>query len=112
MKAGERDKRVTFFSPIEVQNGSGGTEEGWVKEFTRWTGVLNLRGGEEVQAARLEAKRPVIFTVLYDSGTEQIGPDWKAEFDGMEFNIREFPVLSDNRLNLEFRADGNVKAGR
>lgn len=109
MTAGKLDRRALFQSPVTGDDGYGNEVTGeWKDEFIRWAGVQFLKGGEAVMASRLEGKQPVIVTVRADSETARITPEWRCVIDGRNYNIRELPRQSSNRLYLEFLAESGV----
>ena len=50
----------------------------WVTQVTRDARIQPLKGGEGVQAQRLEGAQPVIITVRRDSVTRTIDNAWRA----------------------------------
>lgn len=94
---GKLEQRATFYSPTASADGYGGVVNGWTEEFTYWTRRQFLRGAEDVQAARLQGRQPVILTVRRDSDTETITTEWKAAIDGVEYNIRTVEPHEDRR---------------
>tara|TARA_R110002012_G_scaffold101777_4_gene241148 strand:- start:1839 stop:2180 length:342 start_codon:yes stop_codon:yes gene_type:complete len=110
-RIGKLDRRIAFYSPISSSGGYGGTEYGWNLEFEVWTNVRYLKGGESVMAGRLEGKRPVVLTLRKSIDSVSISSNWKCNFDHMDFNIREAPKQSDDRLYVEFMVEGGVAVG-
>lgn len=109
MDAGDLYQKVAFDEPVTQSDGQGGTINGWSERFQRRAHYLWLRGGETVQAARLEGRQPLVITVRSDSGTRQITTDWRARDarSGAIFNIRGI-VPSDNRAFLEITVESGV----
>ena len=108
MHAGKLDQRAAFASPTSTTDVYGGTEDGWQDEFIAWCSVRYLRGTETVMAARMDSKRPVLLTLRKSPDSEQVHSGWKATINGDAYNIREEPRPTDDRLYLEFIAEGGV----
>jgi head-tail adaptor len=78
MGAGARSVRVAFDAPVSVPNGMGGTISDWADvPVVRWAHVRYLLGGETVLAARLEGVQPAVVTVISDTDTRAITPEWR-----------------------------------
>lgn len=90
MQAGELDCRVTLSSPTPVTDEYGNEEQGYTAEFTVWAKHLDLRGGEQVMAARLQGRQPSVFTVRSSAETRGIVPEWRltVERTGAVYNVR------------------------
>jgi SPP1 family predicted phage head-tail adaptor len=112
MAIGKLNRRVSFDAPAEIPDGHGGIETGWASPddaLTVWANFRYLRGGETVQAARLEGRQPIVVTVRTSSATRVITEAWRMrDRDGLEYNIRSGPVPTDNRAYLEFTVEGGV----
>lgn len=111
MQAGKLSKRIEFQKRSLADDGLGNTVGDFTPQFTVWGNVKYLRGGESVMAARLTAKQPAILTVRKSADTDIIAPEWRAKINGNYFNIREHPTPTDNRLYLQFLAEGGVASG-
>lgn len=111
MRSGRLDRLATFQRRTEAVDGYGNTLSDWSPAFTRPCHVLYKRGGETVQAARLEGRQPVVVTVRRDPETDTITSDWRCLIDGRVYNVREYPTPSENRLYLEFLAESGVASG-
>lgn len=110
---GKLNRRVEFDAPTAIPDGHGGGETGWTAPgdaVKLWANFRFLRGGETVQAARLEGKQPVVITVRNCTQAQQIDTSWRmrASRDGTHYNIRSGPVETDNRLYLEFTVESGV----
>jgi head-tail adaptor len=91
MEIGDLRDRVTFAQPASSTDEYGNVESGFEDQFTVAASILYVRGGEQVMAARLEGRQPVVLTIRSSSQSEQIGPGWKAtdaRDDSRIFNIR------------------------
>jgi SPP1 family predicted phage head-tail adaptor len=109
MAAGRLQERVLFQSPAPISDGQGGQEEGWSQGFECSANFMYLRGGETVQAARLEGRQPVVVTIRQSSLSRSINPEWRMvdARRGDIYNIRSI-VPSDNRLYLELTCEKGV----
>jgi len=112
MCAGSLDQRVAFDPPVSAPDGHGGTEVGW-DESRRVEASANfkyLRGGETVQAARLQGRQPIVVTIYSSSASRAISPAWRMRNlrDDTIYNIRSGPVPSDDRRVLEFTVEAGV----
>ena len=114
MRAGKLRERVAFDAPAQAPDGRGGVETGWTlpEEAVKVRADFRyLRGGEAVQAARLQGSQPVVVTVRSSAATRSITPDWRmrdaARGDAVA-NIRSGPVVSDDRHWLEFTVEFGV----
>lgn len=110
---GKLNRRVEFDAPTIIPDGHGGGETGWTEPSDAvklWANFRFLRGGETVQAARLEGKQPVVVTVRNCTQARQIDTNWRmrASRDGIHYNIRSGPVETDDRLYLEFTVESGV----
>lgn len=109
MKAGARTERVELYSPAGSDDGYGGETVTFVFEFETEAAVLYLRGGETVQAARLEGRQPAVFTIAADSRASQVRPSWRLTDvrTGREFNIRSV-ILSEDAEDYELTCEGSA----
>lgn len=105
-------ERAAFQAREKVSDGAGNYVSDWGDTlFTRWCSIHYLRGSESVMSSRLTGKRPVILKVRADAQTATITPDMRCVIDGEAFNIREKPRPTDDRVWLEFLAEGGVADG-
>lgn len=81
--------RVTLSEPVHISDGYGNTTDGWNARGTVWAEVIHLKGGETVMAARLTGTHTQVFRIRQSSLSLAISTDWKAEADGVAFNIRD-----------------------
>ncbi len=77
MTAGNLDRRVAFDAPTSAPNGQGGTISGWAQQMLVWASFRFLRGGEVVQAARLEGRQPVVVRIGVSAAAKLITPEWR-----------------------------------
>lgn len=70
--------RVRFDRQTEQADPAGGTLSGWETQFYRAAKIEAIRGGESVQAQRLQGTQPVLIIVRFGSQTRLITSDWRA----------------------------------
>lgn len=70
--------RVRFDKQVSVPADGGGVQTDWLPQFTRWSDIRPMRGGEGIQAQRLVGTQPALLIVMADSSTKQIDPSWRA----------------------------------
>ena len=76
--AGPLREKIAFDLRVDVQDGYGNKEGGWVEQFSAAGALLALRGGEAVQAARLEGNQPFILTLRYSARAAAVTADWRC----------------------------------
>lgn len=71
--------------------------------------IRYLRGGETVQAARLDGKQPVVVTIRRSNTAKTISTDWvmRDARRGVKFNIRSIVPTEDRRW-IEITAESGV----
>lgn len=89
--------RVRFDKLIGTDAPAGGATETWEEQFTRWAEIIQQRGGEGVQAQRLQGTQPAIIIVRSDSDTRQIDVSWRAVWvkDGEPHRIYALKTCED-----------------
>lgn len=98
------DKRATA-----ADAGDGLKPGDWIEQFTRWCGILYLRGGEEVISQRMAGVVPAVLTVYSDSETRRIDSSWRARVANVHFNIRAVPPPDSKPLTIDILCDtGNA----
>lgn len=104
-------ERVAFDPPMLDADGYGGVETAWDTENTYECSAdfLFLRGGETVQAARLEGRQPVVVSIRACTAARAITPAWRMRDrrSGMIYNIRAI-VPTDDRKWIEITAESGV----
>ncbi len=88
-----------FCQRLEQEDGLGNAEGDWKVQFSARAGYIHLRGGEAVQAARLENRHPQVIRVRASDRTRQITADWRVrdERTGDEFAIHDVTQTTDRR---------------
>jgi len=109
VRAGDLFEAVAFDSPTSAADDYGGVEAGWTEEFTTRAHFRYLRGGETVQAARLEGRQPLVATIRRSTASEAVTPDWRMRDTrrGEVYNIRTV-VPTDDRRFLELTCEKGV----
>ena len=112
MKSGDLYHRVAFDPPLDDPDPHGGTETSWdtAAAVEARANFRYLRGGETVQAARLQGRQPMVVTIRNSFAAQSITPDWRMRDLGSAtvYNIRTGPVPSDDRRWLEFTVESGV----
>lgn len=109
MNYGPLHYRVAFDAPEYVADGSGGQTRTWAEMLTCAAGFRFLRGGETVQAARLDGRQPAVVTIRSSSDARQITTDWRMRDTrtGAVYNVRSI-VPTDDRAFLELLCESGV----
>ena len=107
--SGQLFHKVAFDAPTSSQNGYGGVIQGWTEAAQVRAGIQYLRGGEVVQAARLQGRQPVVIKVRYSATLSLADPSWRIRDlrTAAVYNIRSI-VRSDDRQWLEITAESGV----
>ena len=106
------DEVIAFDRPTAGADGYGGPVTGWTSDAYTCRGAFRyLRGGEQVQAARLEGRQPVVLTIWNTSEASGIGTDWRMRdtHRGDVYAIRAI-VPSDDRRFLEVTCEKGATA--
>ena len=87
---GDLRQRVVFALRATTTDDYGNTQGAWIDQFTVSAQITPRLGGEQIDAARLAGRQPVVIRVRSTSNTRLIRTDWKAtNIDtGTEYNIR------------------------
>jgi hypothetical protein len=118
---GDLYHRYAFDQREQVDDGAGNTVGKWIERFDRRAGVINLRGGEAVMAARLQGKHSQIVFVRASDQVLQVSTEWRmrdvrtgafvdGKWTGVSYNIREI-TRSNDRLWLDFLCESGVADG-
>ena len=99
------DRRATFQRPFEERDADGMLVQRYDAQFTVWTHVRFLKGGETVMQSRMQSKSPVILTVRRSPDTERITSEWRAVIDGRVYEVREDWRPTEDRLFVEMLAE-------
>jgi len=110
--AGEMIDRYGFESRAAVDDGYGNIVAGaWEERFEQRAETIFLKGNEQVIAANLEGRQPVMLRVRTSSDSRQITPDWRAHDKrrNIYFAIRATAVTPDRDF-IEITAEQGVAA--
>lgn len=109
MNSGNLFEKFAFEGPVEVADGYGGVIQGWTDPVEVRAAIQYLRGGETVQAARLQGKQPAVLRVRNSTTLRLVDPSWRARDTrtGVVYNIRSV-VRSDDRRWLEFTVESGL----
>ena len=111
MKAHDLQELVAFDSPTEQIDDYGGVATTWGESYRCAAHFLYLKGGETVQARRLEGRQPVVVTIRQSALARTITSDWRMRDvrRGETYNVRSI-VPSDDRRWLELTVEKGVAA--
>jgi head-tail adaptor len=111
MQAGSLEELVAFDSPSETADDYGGVATAFLEAYRCRAHFRYLRGGETVQAARLEGRQPVVVTIRTSGLARTITTDWRMRDvrSGDTYNIRSI-VPCDDRAWIEITAEKGVAA--
>lgn len=109
--SGRLKHRVAFDRRGTGSDGHGGTSTAFAEQFTCRAAYIHLRGGETVQAARLEGRHPQIIRVRASSSSDQVSTDWRIRDrdTGAVFAIRDIERRDDG-MYIDFLAESGVAA--
>lgn len=96
--AGSLSERVAFLEPDNIDDGYGGTTQGYVERFQDAARLQPRMGSETVIASRLQGVQPYTLTVRSSTATRAVTPAWRVRNvrSGREYNIKTV-VNSDER---------------
>jgi len=87
MKAGPRNRRITFQRSISTTDDYGGRVESWVMLCRAFASVGFGTGQERREAAQESASAPATFRVLHNSHTASILPTDRIQYLGSAWDI-------------------------
>ncbi|RAZ75835.1 phage head closure protein [Mesorhizobium atlanticum] len=98
--AGELLYNVAFDKKGAASDGAGGTTTAFTEQFSCRAAYVHLRGGESVQAARLQGQHPQVIRVRSSSHTRGVTTDWRIrdKRTGDVFNIRDITPGLDRQF--------------
>lgn len=76
MRPADLIERLAFDKPVKAADGRGGETVTMTEQFQARGHFRYLRGGETVQAARLEGRQPIVITIHNFAEALGIAPDW------------------------------------
>jgi head-tail adaptor len=111
VKAEDLYELVAFDNPRETVDDYGGVATAFGEGYRCRAKFLYLRGGETVQASRLEGRQPVVVTIRQSALARTITADWRMRDvrRGDTYNIRSI-VPSNDRGWLELTCEKGVAA--
>lgn len=101
--AGELQHRIAFDKRVDQNPDSpadyGNTVSDWEEQFVTRAGLIHLRGGEQVIAARLNNTHPLVMYVRSSADTRSITSAWRARDTrtGKTYNLRDITPAEDRR---------------
>ncbi len=111
MEPGHLQELVAFDRPTEAADEYGGVNRTFAEAFRTAAAFMYLRGGETVQAARLEGRQPVVVTIRQSALAREVGPDWRMRDvrRGDTYNVRSI-VPTNDRMFFELTCEKGVAA--
>lgn len=76
--AGPLREKFAFDARVWTDDGAGNTSGDWLEQFVTAARRESLKGGEAVQAARLEDRQPYLVTIRYSAKAALITHEWRA----------------------------------
>lgn len=109
MHAGKLFELVAFDRPTETIDEYGGVATAFAEAYRCQAHFRYLRGGETVQARRLEGKQPVVMTIRQSALALTIANDWRVRDvrRGDTYNVRAI-VPTEDRAYLELTCEKGV----
>ena len=112
-RAGKND-RVLAFSKREIagNDGHGNSVTDWSEQFRERGERVFLRGGEEIQAARLEGRQPVVFKIWTSVDARSVAFDWRIQDvnSGETYNVKTVEESKDG-MRIEILAESGGRDG-
>lgn len=104
-------ERVSFEKRTNESDGGGGTKSTWIEQFQCRAEYTHLRGGEAVQAARLQGKHTQVVTVRKSTLSGSVSTDWRIRDVRTNeiYNIRDREPET-NRMYISFTCERGVAA--
>lgn len=92
-------EKVRFEIPAPFDDGYGNTTHGWTPEFSCRAQFIYARGGETVEAARLQGRSIFKVRIRQCSAAKAILSSWRMvdARRGTTYNIREVDQISDRQ---------------
>lgn len=93
------NEKVRFESPAPFDDGYGNTTHGWTPEFSCRAQFIYARGGESVEAARLQGRSIFKVRIRQCAAARGIQQSWRMvdARRGTAYNIREIDQISDRQ---------------
>lgn len=101
MRAGTLDRRVTLLSPqAEVDDGYTTIPAGYAPAGTRKARYMPARTSEIFENEGIEAQRPVVWELQYDSLTATIDATWRLQYGARTYDIKGDPIEIGRRRGI------------
>ena len=97
---------------VVANDGAGNERSDWVLQFTQRASRRFLRGGEAVQAARLEGRQPMIIEVRKNARSKLVSAAWRLvdTRSDVSYNIRAVSE-AENPQFIDILAESGVADG-
>lgn len=99
MRAGAKDRRVTFQKQTETEDPYGGTLTDWVDQFTTWAEVIEQGGKEFFAADRIDASQQALFRTAWFADADVT---LRIVFNGLPYDVNAVREIG-RREGLEFQ---------
>lgn len=105
-RSGDLTERIAFDQRVETDDGYGGKIGGFEEQFVVAAEIVYLRGGEQVMAARMEGRQPVIIRIRSSSDAWSIDTNWRARDAryGTEYAIKSVAPARDDARFVDITA--------
>ena len=102
--AGLLEQKVAFDKRAMVDDGYGNEVSGdWVEQFQARAQFMFMRGSEQVMAARLDSREPMLVRIRMSAAAREIGNDWQMRDmhgGGKPYNVRDI-TWDNNRAVVD-----------
>lgn len=112
--AGDLRERLSFQSREPIDDGYGNRVSGdFVEQFACAARIQPLKGGEGVQAARLQGTQPVILTIRSSLQAKQVTTAWRAvdARRGAIYNITSLANMDERGVMIDLLAVSGGASG-
>lgn len=102
--AGGLNRRVKFLSPVNADDGHGGTVTNWEHQFTVAARLQPKIGSEEVVAMRMQGLQPYVLRVRSSSAARAVTTSWRVvnDRDGTAYSIKSAANLDERDAYIDF----------
>ena len=112
--AGDLHQTVQWAEPFGAMDRYGNEQTGWANRFVVRAQIAPKLGGEDVMAARLQGRQPVVIRVRNTVDTRKITTNWRVTDtdSGIAYNVRSgcdpYMGQAERGRWLEFVAESGV----
>jgi SPP1 family predicted phage head-tail adaptor len=102
IKMGELRHKIDIERAQLISDGIGGSTKTWASIGTPWAKIKPMRGGERLQAMRIEATISHVITIRYKSGYL---PSDRVNYNGRIMQIRAVINIDERNKWIELYCD-------